>query len=386
MKALFLTLLLSLLAISPTKGEALPTYGLDYLVYYGPCIFTATLVQEPLSVAKTKFSQDRIQRFALCNVLRADSMEIPDTIVVSMNAYSLAFYELNRDISSQSDTFLIFGDYDRSNPESRIFHPVASGIRAFMSGDAFVPWQGDFTYRFFRTLENTPLHLTIELVRNTIERFREVEAMRATQPLAAQNRVLLDWVRGHLNEFKTLRLEQNGPPTFNHWTGWGEYPEAIFNWIDENDIWKDAWEGMQLSKSIDNRAYSSFHIPSGLPFCNPEARAFLMQQIRDTTEYSMVAVQVLNNSLWGDYEHDAIISPEEQSQIIQLGLSLLEDTLLRHHALYLVLNASRPYDYDQQYRRNRTALPVLEAIFNRTPEGYFKKRMEEIMLEMKNWK
>lgn len=381
----WLLIALTYLLTGPLKAEELFTLSLISLVQHSPIIFSAKPLLEPENIADSKNKGTRIQRFLVLDVLRQDSFGLPDTVAVSLEGYEFRAWEQGAPI--EFDTVILYGDFYRetySRAIKPLFQPAMSGIRLFHQDSIFVPIQLSNPGGFYFAGGRADSFIGWKTkTTKTIARLEKLLAMRQEQPASEQNQMLMHWIREN-----SEALKQSDPFSLaNEDSNWGELSWQVFEWINGNGIWQDAWDAMLLSKELYLER-PILGLPEGKEsaFNNEAARAFLLAQIAAGKGQEFQAMYVLSGSLWTFGNLETSISAEKQTEIIGLAFRFLHDPNLRYVALQLLENAAFAPEYDWRNRNDLSYLPALKELLEQlkpSDEDYFRNNLIRLIARMK---
>lgn len=384
MKHAFLLYCICLFGMTPRllPAEDLPTYSLVDLVYHAPVIFSAKLIQEPARRINSNSYNGFVQRFLVLELLRGiPNKYVPDTVMVTVDSYN-SYYRGFQGIPF--DNFIIYGAYEFQEFTQETPLPILSvclsGLRPFRNDTAFVPFQTDYNYEL-TPYPNTTFSSWVNKTKRTIARVESVLALRNIQPGAAANAAIFNWIDQHRAALKGER-----PFVWDfRWDegddGWGQLGVDICSWIEPNGIWQDAWKIMEWSQEMAGSGYS-YYTPTGEAFGNPEARAFLIRQMTDSTAYRELAFSVLCNSLWNFQHADETLTPEERSTLIRLAKPMLNDINNQLPALYLIETCVFTLQRSGERPQDATLLPELKQLHAETHEGNFRQQLSAFIARM----
>jgi hypothetical protein len=364
-----------LFAIFSAKAEELITLGLFSLVYSSTNIFTARPIEGKEIRLPNSYSE--LRPFLVQNLVRGLGISSGDTVWVDTDNYAFVQFEEKKIDWQFFDGVIFYGNF-YSPPsfsfKSAVFCPTISGIRPFSGEIAFTPIQSENPGPYY--LGGKKGETMLEMVAKTKLVMARLDSILA---LRNDNQALFEWISAH-----KIALKQSDLSDFKDWkTNWGELQWEVFQWINGNGIWQDAWKSMLLSKEILSFG-GTLSRPEDMQnaFLNNEARAFLMREIAQISGSRNEAIQVLSSSLWDWPSNQNSISLEEQTQIIQLAIPLLENDAMQFSALQLIQNSSFPPDYEWQWRRNVSALPFLKKALGKTTDEYFRKNLVSCIQRM----
>lgn len=400
------TTLMFILAISSLKASVVEEWAvLDLfgLVYRCPVIFTA----KPLE--SEGFSRSTVRRFVIENRIRTNGLVLPDTI----NIAEWQFYEIcncrswadlqaeNMPTLNSYDLFVFFGEFHIANNLyiKRAFYPIMSGIRAFRSDTMFAAYRidsvSDFMLRGGEVISSNDF---VKKIYRTMTRIDSLVELRKITPVSEQNKALIAWAKVHLEDLKNSNSHFIDMLHHDKEDNWGQVQWEIFQWINGNGIWQDAWEGMVLSMEINDipvRSCPDYRCNTRA-FANLEARTFLYEIIGDTLTKENVlslAIEVLNDNLfYPDYqEKTPRIEQPERQRILNLMTPLLahQSYNIRSGALSIISqvidnsNAGIPY---APYHYDEAVLIALKSALLRETEGYLKENLIRVIAQMEQSK
>ncbi len=358
------------------RAEELPTFGLGYLVYYSTVIFTAKPLSEAKYVINTREGGYELQRFIIQQVIKQDNFVLPDTIAIEVSNY-------NFDVTEFPE-YIFYGSYDPPiyPHHPRVIFPVLSGIRPFRDNSAFVPYQHDNPGGYY--FHSVPDHTLSEWVfqtRKTIQRFDSLLALRHIQPPIAQNKALFEWIDQHQSCWKPYTAI-----AYRHFNecDWGPYEYEVFEWINGNGIWQDAWKSIQLSKKLRPEFGMVTSQPEDTPnaFACPEGRNFLLQQIASNQEPG-IAISLLGDATWG-WDHDYLLpaTEAERYQVMQSVLPLLEKREYQYAAMNLIRTAILSSEFPWKDKDGIDTLAALKKAYYSTTDEYFKSSLVSLIGEI----
>ena len=359
-------------------AEDLPTFGLGYLVYYSTVIFTAIPLVEEKYVITTREGCYEVRRFVIQQVIKQDSTVLPDTIAVEVSNYNFDGTEFLE--------FICYGSYDPPlyPHHPRVFAPVLSGIRPFQANIAFVPHQHDNPGGYyFHAYPDQPLSDWVFQTQKIMRRFDSLMALRNIQPPNAQNLALFEWIDQHQSCWKRDTEIVYCP--FSD-CDWGPYEYKVFEWINGNGLWQDAWKSILLSGLLRHEYGTILSRPEDTPiaFACTEGRAFLMEQISKGIEPA-IAIQVLTEALWSwDWDqYRQLPAPEaERYQAMQLVLPKLEDPETQHIAIYFIRAALLHPEFPWKDKDGISPLAALKKAYNVSTDEYFRSGLESLIREI----
>jgi hypothetical protein len=358
------------------QAEDLPTFGLGYMVYYSTVIFTAKPLAEAKYVINTREGGYELRRFVVQQLIKQDTTALPDTIAIEVSSY-----EFN---ATEFPEYIFYGRYDPPiyPHHPRVFSPVLSGIRPFRGNTAFVPFQHENPGGYnFHPFTDQLLSDWVFQTRKTIVRFDSLLALRRIQPPIAQNKALFEWIDQHQDCWKRDTAIVYRP--FSD-CDWGPYEYEVFEWINGNGIWQDAWKSILLSGSLRKEYGMILSRPEDTPiaFDCTEGRAFLMEQIEKNVAQS-IAVQLLTNALWSWDQYGQSPPPEaERYRAMQIVLPLLEVRETQPIAIYFIRAALFHPEFPWQDKDGISHLTALKKAYNTTTDEYFKSRLEGLIGEI----
>ncbi len=357
------------------QAEELPTFGLSYLVYYSTVIFTAKPLAEAKYVINTREGGYELRRFVIQQVIKQDSAALPDTIAVEISNYEFE--------GTEFPEFIFYGRYDPPlyPHHPRVFVPVLSGIRPFQGNTAFVPIQHDNPGGYyFHPNPDQPLSDWAFQTRKIIRRFDSLLDLRYIQPPKAQNQALFEWIDQHQSCWNKDTGMVYRP--FND-CDWGPYQYEVFQWINGNGIWQDAWKSILLSGSLLHEFGTILSRPEDTPiaFACTEGRVFLMEQISKGIEPA-IAIQVLTEALWSwdwDPYRQLPASETERYQAMQLVLPKLEDPETQHIAIYFIRAALLHPEFPWKDKDGISPLAALKKAYNTSKDEYFRNSLASLI-------
>jgi len=358
------------------QAEELPTYELGDLVYYSAVIFTAKPLAEAKYVINTREGGYELRRFVIQQIIKQDSAALPDTIAIEVSSYEFA--------GTEFPEYIFYGQYYPPiyPHHPRVFYPVPSGIRPFRGNTAFVPFQHENPggYNFHAAPDQT-LSEWVFQTRKTMNRFDSLLALRRIEPLEAQNTALFEWIDQHHSCWKRDTMIDYRP--FNE-CDWGQYEYEVFQWINGNGIWQDAWKSIQLSKKLRPEYGTITSQPEDTPnaFACPEGRNFLLEQIASNQEPG-IAISLLGNATWG-WDHDYLLpaTEAERYQVMQSVLPLLEKMELQYAVMNLIRTALLSTEFPWKDKDGISPLGALKRAHVATQDEYFKTQLERLIEEI----
>ncbi len=356
--------------------EDLPTFGLGYMVYYSTVIFTAKPLAEEKYVINTREGGYELRRFVIEHVIKQDSAALPDTIAIEVSNYKLE--------GTEFPEYIFYGLYDLPPypHHPRVFSPVLSGVRPFRGNTAFVPFQHENPggYNFHAAPDQT-LSEWVFQTRKTIQRFDSLLALRRIQPPITQNKDLFEWIDQHQSCWKRDTHIENSP--FSD-CDWGPYEYEVFEWINGNGIWQDAWKSIMLSKILGPEYGAVTSQPEDTPyaFSCPEGRAFLMEQIASKKEPG-IAISLLGSATWG-WDQDFILPATEVERYLamQIVLPLLEKREYQYGVMHLIRAALLSREFPWKDKDGISPLAALKKAHAATQDEYFKSELERLIGEI----
>lgn len=365
-----------LLLSASLQAEELPTFGLGYLVYYSTVIFTAKPLAEEKYVINTREGGYELRRFIVQHVIKQDSAALPDTIAVEVSNYEFEGVEFPE--------YIFYGRYDPPlyPHHPRVFSPILSGIRPFRGNTAFVPHQHDNPGGYyFHEAPDQPLSEWVFQTRKIMLRFDSLLELRRIESPVAQNKALFEWIDQHQSCWKRDTVIVYRP--FSD-CDWGPYGYEVFEWINGNGIWQDAWKSILLSKMLRPEYGTVTSQPQGTPnaFACPEGRNFLMEQIASNKE-SGIAISLLGNATWG-WDHDYLLPATEMERyrVMQAVLPLLEKREYQYAAMNLIRTALLSPEFPWKDKDGISPLAALKKAHAATQEEYFKMELERLIGEI----
>jgi len=321
------------------QAEELPSLGLGYMVYYSTCIFTAKPLAEAKYVINTREGGYELRRFVIQNVIKQDTTALPDTIAIEVSNYEFE--------ATEFPEYIFYGQYYPPiyPHHPRVFYPVPSGIRPFRGNTAFVPFQHENPGGYYlHAAPNQTLSEWVFQTQKTIQRFDSLLTLRLIQP----------------------------------------YEYEVFEWINGNGIWKDAWKSMQLSKMLRPVYGMVTSQPEDTPnaFACPEGRNFLLEQIASNQEPG-IAISLLGNATWG-WDHDYLLpaTEAERYQVMQSVLPLLEKGEYQYAVMNLIRTALLSPEFPWKDKDGISPLGALKRVHAATQDAYFKTQLERLIREI----
>jgi len=358
------------------QAEELPSLGLGYMVYYSTCIFTAKPLAEAKYVINTREGGYELRRFVIQNVIKQDTTALPDTIAIEVSNYEFE--------ATEFPEYIFYGQYYPPiyPHHPRVFYPVPSGIRPFRGNTAFVPFQHENPGGYYlHAAPNQTLSEWVFQTQKTIQRFDSLLTLRLIQLPIAQNKALFEWIDQHPSCWNQDTFVNYHP--FNE-SDWGPYEYEVFEWINGNGIWKDAWKSMQLSKMLRPVYGMVTSQPEDTPnaFACPEGRNFLLEQIASNQEPG-IAISLLGNATWG-WDHDYLLpaTEAERYQVMQSVLPLLEKGEYQYAVMNLIRTALLSPEFPWKDKDGISPLGALKRVHAATQDAYFKTQLERLIREI----
>jgi hypothetical protein len=359
------------------QAEEMPSFGLGDLVYYSTCIFTAKPLAEAKYVINTREGGYELQRFVIQNVIKQDTTALPDTIAIEVSNYEFE--------ATEFPEYIFYGQYYPPiyPHHPRVFYPVPSGIRPFRGSTAFVPHQHDNPGGYYlHAAPDQTLDDWVFQTQKIMNRFDALLALRRIESLEAQNSALFEWIDQHHSCWKRDTVIVYRP--FNA-CDWGQYEYEVFQWINGNGIWQDAWKSIQLSGLLSRYEYGTILTqPENTPiaFACTEGRAFLMEQISKDIKPA-ISIQLLSEAIWSWNENLLSLATEaERYRAMQLVLPLLEVQETQYGVLYFIRAAAFHPDFPWKDKDGVSPLAALKKVYKTTTDEHLKRGLEGLIGEI----
>lgn len=392
-----LLLLLTLLFPATLRAEDQPTFSLGEMVCTSTAIFSARPLNEPGMVWNSPRYHYSIHRFVVTEILLQDTLTLPDTILVCLNDYCISVADY--------PVFLFYGQYIPGSytDTSALFIPTSSGIRPFNENSAFIPfqWENPGCYHLLEK-SGTSLQDWVAHTYRALVRFQALRALRQIQPAAAQNQALFAWIEQNRQCWQPDTTQNNFRQYDPYSTGfipttgrsdttqndpgecdWGDYRWQVFQWINGNGLWQDAWKSMLLSEALMPQygMVSTRPPDTPNPFSTEEARAFLITRIT-AADHAALALQTLAQAVWSWDEDPPPVPEAERTKIMALALPLLEQEANKYSVLYLIRAAALyPGTLKWQDSPGVSPLAALKKVHSSQDE-YFNSVVKELIGEL----
>lgn len=358
------------------QAEELPSLGLGSMVYNSTVIFTAKPLAEDVQVLNTREHTYETRSFVVQEVIKQDSTALPDTISVEVSNYCFE--------GAEFPEFIFYGRYDPPiyPHHPRVFRPTLSGIRPFRGSISFVPHQHDVPgCYYFHGYPDQPLSAWVLHTKKTMARFDSLLTLRRIEPATAQNQALFEWIHQHQYCWKRDTGSVYHP--FSD-CDLGDYEYVIFEWINGNGLWQDAWKSIMLSKAM-RQEYMITSRPEGTSnaFACTDGRAFLMKQISSGLKPD-IAIGLLSNAIWDWNEYDHLPATEaERFQAMKIVLPWLEIRETQSTVLYFIRSAVFHPDIPWKDRDGVSPLAALIKVQPVSQDEDFKSGLERLIGEIK---
>ncbi len=217
--------------------------------------------------------------------------------------------------------------------------------------------------------------------RKTIQRFDSLLALRRIQPPITQNKALFEWIDEHQSCWRRDTHIENSP--FSD-CDWGPYEYEVFEWINGNGIWQDAWKSILFSKILLPEYGTVTSQPEDTPyaFSCPEGRAFLMEQIASNKEPG-IAISLLGSATWG-WDQDFLLpaTEVERYRVMQIVLPLLEKREYQYGVMHLIRAALLSTELPWKDKDGISPLAALKKAHAAAQDEYFKTELERLIGEI----